>query len=157
MDLYYVGVLLWLFRMFVSCIISLLIGLVGVRILDKITAEITEFKAIKGNAEATALYVSGFMVFAGLVIHGSALNPMFLGQSILIGPYFNLERLLVVLSSVALSIFLAWVFYVVFAKSTPFGIDLDDINRSPIAIGAFMFCYEVYMGLVIHASLMIPL
>lgn len=154
---YYQGVLLWLFRIFVSSIICLVIGLVGIRILDAITTQITEFKAIKGSAEATSLYISGFLIFAGLVLHGSAQNPMFLGQSILIGPYLNLERLLVVLSSVALSIFLGWIFYAVFAKFTPFGIDLDDINPSPLAIGVFMFCYEVYMGLAIHASLMIPL
>jgi uncharacterized membrane protein YjfL (UPF0719 family) len=46
---------------------------------------------------------------------------------------------------------------VVFAKVTPFHIDLDDINKSPTAVGAFMFCYEVFMGLVINASLSIPL
>ena len=37
------------------------------------------------------------------------------------------------------------------------GIDLDDINRSPLAIGAFLFGYEIFLGLIIFGSLMIPL
>lgn len=152
-----VGILFWFLRTFVSSIICLLIGLAGIAILDKITVEISEFKAIKGKPEATALFVGGFMVFAGLVVHGSFLNPIFFGQQILIGSFVNLERFLVVLSSVVVSLLFGWIFYLTFARVTPFGVDLDDVNKSPTAVGVFLFCYEVYMGLIIHASLSVPL
>jgi hypothetical protein len=40
---------------------------------------------------------------------------------------------------------------------TPFGIDLDDINKSPVAVGVFLFGYEVFLGLLLYGSLIIPL
>jgi succinate-acetate transporter protein len=55
------------------------------------------------------------------------------------------------------SLLFGWLFYVIFAKLTPFGIDLDDVNKSPIAVGIFLFGYEVFLGLIIYGSLMIPL
>jgi len=152
-----IGMLFWFFRTFISSIICLLIGLGGIAVLDKITAGIREFKIIKGKPEATALFVGGFLVFAGLVIHASVLNPIAFGQEITIGAFINFERLGVVLLSVAISLLFGLLLYLVFARVTPFGIDLDDVNKSPTAIGTFLFCYEVYMGLIIHASLSIPL
>lgn len=151
------GILLWFLRSFLSCIFCLLIGLGGIALLDKITVKIHEFKVIRGHAEATCLFVGGFLIFAGLVVHGSILNPIFFGQQLLISSFINIQRFLVVSLSVLISLVFGWIFYLVFAKVTPFNIDLDDINKSPTAVGAFVFCYEVFMGLVIHASLSIPL
>ena len=150
------SILLWLLRTFVSSLICLFLGLLGIRMLTSITTEIKEFKTIRKNPEATALFVGGFLILAGLVVHGSALNPIFLGQALIIGPYLNLQRLLAVILSVIVSLVFGWFFYIIFAKISPMGIDLDDVNRSPIAIGAFLFCYEVFLGLIIHASLSIP-
>jgi uncharacterized membrane protein YjfL (UPF0719 family) len=48
-------------------------------------------------------------------------------------------------------------FYLIFAKLTPFGIDLDDINKHPVAVGSFLFCYEVFLGLIMLASLTLPI
>jgi hypothetical protein len=84
-------------------------------------------------------------------------NPFFLGQSVILGSYFNIQRLLVVILSFFVSLFFGWIFYNIFAKLTPFGIDLDDVNKSPIAVGIYLFGYEVFLGLIIYGSLMIPL
>lgn len=84
-------------------------------------------------------------------------NPFFLGQSVIISSYFNLQRLLVVISSFLVSMLFGWLFYYIFAKLTPFGIDLDDVNKSPTAVGMFLFGYEVFLGLIIYGSLIIPL
>ena len=154
---FFTSLLLWFVRSFVSSMICLLIGVIGIKILTHITTQIHEFKTIKGNPMATSLFVSGFLVFAGLVVYGSMVNPFFLGQSVLIGSYFNFQRLLVVALSFFVSLFFGWLFYTVFAKLTPFGVDLDDINKSPIAVGVFLFGYQVFLGLLIFGSLMIPL
>lgn len=135
--------MLWFVRAFVSSIICLVIGIIAIKSFTHVTIKISEFKAIKGNPVATSLFVSGFLIFAGLVIYGSMVNPFFLGQSVLIGSYFNLQRLLVVVLSFFVSLFFGWLFYLIFANLTPFGIDLDDVNESPIAIGIFLFGYEV--------------
>ena len=96
-----------------------------------VTTKISEFKTIKGNPVATGLFVSGFLIYAGLVVYGSMVNPFFLSQSVMIGSFFNLQRLLVVVLSFFVSLFFGWLLYFIFAKLSPFGIDLDDVNESP--------------------------
>ena len=152
-----VALLLWFFRAVVSSLICLLIGYLGIRILAHFTVKIREFETVRGHPVATGLVVGGFFIFAGLVVHGSMVNPFFLGQSVLLGSFFNVQRFLVVILSFLVSLFLGWLFYLVFGKLTPFGIDLDDVNKSPEAVGVFLFCYEVFLGLVLYASLMIPI
>lgn len=149
--------LLWFVRAFVSSLICLFIGYLGIRSLDYITTKITEFKDIKGDPLATSLFASGFFIFAGLVVYGSMVNPFFLGQSVMVGAYFNIERLVIVLLSFGASLLFGWLFYFVFARLTPFGIDLDDVNKSPVAVGVFLFGYEVFLGLIIYGSLVVPL
>ena len=151
------AILLWFVRAFISSIICLVIGIIGIMSLTRITTKISEFKTIKGNPTATSLFVSGFLIFAGLVVYGSMVNPFFLGQSVIFSSYFNLQRLLVVALSFFVSLFFGWLFYIVFAKLTPFGIDLDDVNKSPIAVGIFLFGYEVFLGLIIYGSLLVRL
>jgi uncharacterized membrane protein YjfL (UPF0719 family) len=149
--------MLWFARAFVSSIICLAIGIIAIESLTRITTKISEFKSIKGNPVGTSLFVSGFLVFAGLVVYGSMVNPFFLGQSVLIGSYFNFQRLLMVVLSFFVSLFFGWLFYIVFAKLTPFGVDLDDVNKSPVAVGIYLLGYEVFLGLIIYGALMVPL
>ena len=154
---FFTSLFLWFVRAFVSSIICLAIGVIAIKSLTRITTQISEFKAIKGNAVATSLFVSGFLVFAGLVVYGSMVNPFFLGQSVIIGSYFNFQRLVVVGLSFFVSLVFGWLFYFVFAKLNFFGVDLDDVNRSPVAVGVFLFGYEVFLGLIMYGALMIPL
>lgn len=151
------SLLLWFVRAFISSIICLAIGFIAIKSLTRLTTKISEFKVIKGDPVATSLFVSGFLVFAGLVVYGSMVNPFFLGQSVIFSSFFNLQRLLVVVLSLLVSLLFGWLFYVIFAKLTPFGIDLDDVNKSPIAVGIYLFGYEVFLGLLVYGSLMIPL
>lgn len=150
---------LWFVRAFISSLVCLLIGYIGIRSITLMTTKIKEFESIKGNSLATGLFVGGFFVYAGLVVYGSMVNPFFLSQSVIpnIGSYFNLQRLLVVVVSFFVSLLFGGVFYLVFAKLRPFGVDLDDINKHPVAVGAFLFCYEVFLGLIVLASLTIPM
>ena len=148
---------LWFLRAFVSSLICLLIGYVGIRSITLLTTRIKEFESIKGDSVATGLFVGGFFIYAGLVVYGSMVNPFFLSQSVTIGAYFNLQRLLVVVISFFVSLFFGGLFYLIFAKLEPFGVDLDDINKRPLSIGIFLFCYEVFLGLIMFASLTIPI
>ena len=145
------------FRAFVSSLICLLIGYVGIRCITLLTTKIKEFESLKGNSLATSLFVGGFFIYVGFVVYVSMVNPFFLSQSITLGAYFNLQRLLVVAISFFVSLLFGGLFYVVFAKLRPFGIDLDDINKHPLAVGVFLFCYEVFLGLIMLASLTLPI
>lgn len=146
--------LLWFARAFVSSLICLFLGYLGIVSLDYITTKITEFKTIKGNPVGTSLFVSGFFIFAGLVVYGCMNKPFFQSQAVFLGPYFNIEQFIIVLLGFFVSLLFGWLFYLVFAKLTPFGVDLDDINKSPVAVGLFLFGYEVFLGLIIYGSLM---
>ena len=148
---------LWFVRALVSSLICLLIGYIGIRSITILTTKIREFETIKGNSLATSLFVGGFFIYAGLVIYGSMVNPFFLSQSVNFGAYFNLQRLLVVILSFFVSLFFGGLFYLFFAKFGLFGVDLDDVNKQPMSIGVFLFSYEVFLGLIILASLTIPI
>ena len=152
-----VSLALWFFRAFVSSLVCLLIGYIGIRSITLLTTRIKEFESIKGDSLATGFFVGGFFIYAGLVVYGSMVNPFFLSQSVTIGAYFNLQRLLVVVISFFVSLFFGGLFYLIFAKLEPFGVDLDDINKRPLSVGVFLFCYEVFLGLIVFASLTIPI
>lgn len=148
---------LWFVRGLVSSLICLLFGYIGIKCITLMTPKIKEFENIKGNPLATSLFVGGFFVFAGLVIYGSMVNPFFLSQSVTIGAYFNLQRLLVVILSFFVSLFFGALFILVFTRFKLFGTDLDDINKHPLAIGFFLFSYELFLGFIMLASLTVPI
>jgi uncharacterized membrane protein YjfL (UPF0719 family) len=154
---FFISLALWFVRALVSSLICLLIGFVGIRSITLLTKKVKEFESIRGNSLATGLFVGGFFVYAGLVVYGSMVNPFFLSQSVMVGAYFNLQRLLVVVVSFFVSLFFGGLLYIVFEKLRLFGIELDDINKHPTAVGVFLLCYEVFLGLIILASLTIPI
>ena len=156
-DLAPLSLVLWFIRAFVSSLICLFIGYVGIKSLTLLTPKIKEFTIIKGHSLATSFFVGGFFVYTGLVVYGSMVNPFFLSQSVTIGSYFNLQRLLVVVLSFFVSLFFGGLFYLFFEKIRLFGIELDDINKHPTAVGVFLFCYEVFLGLIMLASLTFPM
>jgi uncharacterized membrane protein YjfL (UPF0719 family) len=151
------SLILWFVRAFISSLICLLIGYIGIRSITLLTPKIKEFESIKGNSLATGLFVGGFFVYAGLVVYGSMVNPFFLSQSVSVGSYFNVQRLLVVVLSFFVSLFFGGLFCLVFTRLRLFGVELDDINKHPMAVGAFLLCYEIFLGLIMFASLTIPI
>ena len=148
---------LWFIRALISSIICLIIGYLGIRGLSLITDKINEFESIKGNPLATSLFIGGFFIYAGLVIYGSMVNPFFLSQSVSLGAYFNYTRLAIVLLSFFVSFIFGGLLSFLFSKLNLFDIDLDDINNDPVAIGIFLFCYQIFLGVIIFSSLNIPL
>ncbi len=148
---------LWFARALVSSLICLFIGFVGIKSITLFTRKIKEFESIKGNSLATGLFVGGFFVYTGLVVYGSMVNPFFLSQSVTIGSYFNLQRLLVVVLSFFVSLLFGGLLYLIFERLRLFGIELDDINKHPTAVATFLFGYEIFLGLIILASLTIPI
>jgi len=152
-----ISLLLWFVRALVSSVICLAIGFLGIKAISVVTTKVNEFESIKGNPVATSLFLGGFFVYAGLVIYGSMVNPFFLSQNIQVDSFFNVERLLIVILSFLVSFLFGSLFYWIFSRLHLFAVDLDDINRHPVAIGIFLFCYQVFLGLIIFASLNIPL
>jgi hypothetical protein len=38
----------------------------------------------------------------------------------------------------------------------PFGIDLDDVNKNPMATGIYVMGYTVFLGVILYVSLLLP-
>ena len=151
------SLILWFVRALISSIICLLIGYLGIKGISLMTDEVNEFETIKGHPVATSLFLGGFFIYAGLVIYGSMVNPFFLSQSVSIGAFFNVTRLIVVVLSFIVSFLFGSLLQFVFSKLKLFEVDLGDINKDPIAVGAFLFCYQIFLGLIIFSSLNVPL
>jgi uncharacterized membrane protein YjfL (UPF0719 family) len=151
------SLILWFIRALISSIICLLIGYLGIKGITLMTSEVNEFETIKGHPVATSLFLGGFFIYAGLVIYGSMVNPFFLSQSVSIGAFFNVTRLIVVVLSFIVSFLFGSLLQFVFSKLKLFEVDLGDINKDPIAVGAFLFCYQIFLGLIIFSSLNVPL
>jgi len=148
---------LWFIRALVSSVICLFIGYLGIKSVSFITSKVNEFESIKGHPLATSLFLGGFFVYAGLVIYGSMVTPFFLSQNVAAGSFFNIKRLSVVVMSFIVSFLFGGLLHFIFAQLNIFNVDLDDINKDPVAIGAFLFCYQVFLGLIVFASLNVPL
>jgi uncharacterized membrane protein YjfL (UPF0719 family) len=148
---------LWFIRALISSIICLIIGYLGIRGISLITSKVNEFESIKGHSVATSLFLGGFFIYAGLVIYGSLVNPFFLSQSVSVMSFFNLTRLGVVVLSFIVSFVFGSILHFIFTRIHLFDLNFDDINNDPLAIGIFLFCYQVFLGLIIFASLNVPL
>lgn len=151
------SLILWFIRALISSIICLIIGYLGIKGISLMTDEVNEFETIKGHPVATSLFLGGFFIYAGLVIYGSMVNPFFLSQSVSIGAFFNMTRLIVVVLSFIVSFLFGSLLQFIFSKLKFFEVDLGDINKDPIAVGAFLFCYQIFLGLIIFSSLNVPL
>jgi hypothetical protein len=44
----------------------------------------------------------------------------------------------------------------VLAKIEPFGLDLDDVDKEPLAVAAYLFGYLVFLGAAVYVALMLP-
>jgi hypothetical protein len=55
-----------------------------------------------------------------------------------------------------ISLLFAGIFYRILAKMEPFGLDLDDVDKAPVATGIYLMGYLVFLGVILYMSLLIP-
>lgn len=152
---YYVVVLLWLARTaFFAFICSLLLWL-GIFILDALTPHIRERKIIGENSIATGLYIAGFVICIGLVIHGASTLPTLVGDSSW-SSVFNPIRLILLAAGFFLSLLVGIVILNVLIRLSR-SISFGGLGKEPIAAGVYIFGYLVFFGLIMNAALTTPL
>ncbi len=59
----------------ISFFISLLLGIALLRIIDKLTPKIP-FGSVESNSVAVGVYVFGYLIFFGLILHGALTMPL---------------------------------------------------------------------------------
>jgi hypothetical protein len=150
-----------LLRSFATFVICFAIGLAGIKILDRITPGIKELHNVKGQPLPTAMFATGMFIFLALTFVGSVIAPLPIGVSSGLGASVNLAlvfayRLVTLIAGFAISLIFAAIFYRILARVEPFGIDLDDVNRNPAATGVYLMGYLIFLGVILYASLLIP-
>ena len=152
---FYIAMLLWLAKTVILAFICGFLAWLGIRALDAITPDIPARQRIGESPRATGLFISGFFSMVGLVVHGAATAPAVIG-----GPVFqyliDFRHLGLVGASFIVSLLIVLVMFIVVDRMTP-RIPFKNVEKDPNAVGAFVFGYLVFFGLIINAALSSPL
>jgi len=154
-DPYYVTVLLWLARTAFFAFVCTFLLWLGIRLLDLLTHRIHERKRIGESPVSTGLFIGGFFIFVGLVIHGAATLPILAGASAVL-TVFSPVRLGLLAAGFLLSLLVGIALFNILDRLTP-KIPFRDINSEPVAVGLYVFGYFLFFGLILHAALTTPL
>ncbi|MCS6784143.1 MAG: hypothetical protein NZ581_02970 [Candidatus Caldarchaeum sp.] len=151
-----------LLRTFLTFLVVFLIGLASIRVVDYITPGIREISLIRGNPVATGAFAAGFFIYLALGFVASMASPLPIGvetgvATLAVNPAVLIAyKLITLLAAVLLTYVFAAVYYRVLAKIEPFGLDLDDVDKEPIAVGVYLFGYLIFLGAAVYVALMLP-
>jgi uncharacterized membrane protein YjfL (UPF0719 family) len=127
----------------------------GVRVLDALTPHIQKRESIGKDPVSVGLFKAGYFILIGLVIHGAITGPVVVGGGLL-ESLVDVRRLGLIAISFIVSLFLGIVLFRGIDRITP-KIPFRSIGNSPIAVGIYVFGYLVFLGLIMHAALIMPL
>ena len=152
---FWITVLIWLAKVTLLALISTLLAWLGIRALDAMTPHIYERQRIGENPVATGLFIAGFFIMVGLVIHGATTALTTVSGSI-VGYIFDLRTWGLLAMSFVVSLLVGIALFHIVDRLTP-RIPFISINKSPVAVGIYVFGYLVFFGLILHAALTGPL
>jgi uncharacterized membrane protein YjfL (UPF0719 family) len=152
---FYVVVLLWVARTVILAFICTLLAWLGIRVLDALTPHIHEQERIGENPVSVGLFIAGFIILIGLVIHGAVTGPVMVGAGVL-ASLIDPRRLGLIAISFFVSLLLGVALLRILDKLTP-KIPFGSIDQNPVAVGIYVFGYLVFLGLIIHGALIMPL
>ena len=152
---YWLIVLMWVARITVLVAISTLLAWLGIRALDALTPNIKERERIGESPLATGLFIAGFLILVGLVIHGAATAYTAVGTSAA-SFILDFRTCGLVAISFAISLLIGIAILKIVDKLTP-KIPFLNIDKDPKAVGIYVFGYLVFFGLILHAALTTPL
>jgi uncharacterized membrane protein YjfL (UPF0719 family) len=152
---YWLVVLMWIARIAVLVFICSLLAWLGIRALDALTPKIKERERIGESPLATGLFIAGFFILVGLVIHGAATAYTAVGISP-VSFIFDFRTWGLAAVSFAISLLIGLALFKIVDKITP-KIPFLNVTKDPKAVGIYVFGYLVFFGLILHAALTTPL
>jgi len=152
---YWVIVGIWAARAVVLALLCAFLAWLGIRVLDALTPQINKRQRIGESPVATGLFIAGFFIMVGLVIHGAMTAYTAVGSSV-VGYIFDFRTWGLLAVSFVISLLMGIVLFRVIDKLTP-KIPFISINKSPEAVGIYVFGYLIFFGLILHAALTAPL
>ena len=152
---FWISVLVWLAKVILLVLISTLLAWLGIMVLDVLTPRVQQRQRIGENPVATGLFIAGFFIMIGLVIHG-ATTALTTVVAPVLGYIFDFRTWGLLAVSFLISLLMAIVLFHIVDRLTP-KIPFISINKSPEAVGLYVFGYLVFLGLILHAALAVPL
>jgi len=152
---FWVIVLIWLARVILLAFICTLLAWLGIRALDALTPHIHERQRIGESPIATGLFIAGFFILIGLVVHG-AITALTVVVAPVLGYIFDFRTWGVLAISFVISLLIGIALFHIVDKLTP-RIPFISVNKNPVAVGIYVFGYLVFFGLILHAALTTPL
>jgi len=152
---FWVIVGIWVAKTIVLALLCALLAWLGIKTLDALTPSIHQRERVGESPVATGLFIAGFFILVGLVIHGAMTAYTVIGSSIL-GYIFDFRTWGLLAVSFVVSLLIGIALFFIVDKLTP-RIPFININKSPEAVGIYMFGYLVFFGLILHAALTTPL
>jgi len=152
---FYLVVLLWVARTVILAFVCALLAWLGIRVLDALTPSIRQRQRIGETPISVGLFMGGFLILIGLVIHGAVTGPVLVGAGLwhsLVDP----RRLGLIAISFFVSLLLGIALLHIIDKLTP-KIPFGSVEQNSVAVGIYVFGYLVFFGLIIHGSLTMPL
>ncbi len=155
-DVTYVQIiLLWAGRTAVLAVLASLLGWLGISVIDVLTPRIHERRRIGEHPVSVGLFVGGFMIMIGLVIHGAVTGPVLVGSGML-RTLIDPARIGLMAISFLVSLALGVIILYMMDKLTP-GIRFSRVDEDPVAVGVYVFGYLVFFGLILNGALTMPL
>ena len=148
-------ILLWAGRTAVLAILASLLGWLGISVVDALTPGIRHRQRIGEHPVSVGLFVGGFMIMVGLVIHGAVTGPVLVGSGLL-RSLIDPARLGLMAISFFVSLLLGIFILHVVDRLTP-SIRFCCVDDDPVAVGVYVFGYLVFFGLILHGALTMPL
>ncbi len=148
-------VVIWMAKTVLLALICIVLAWLGIRVLDALTPHIHKRQRIGESPVATGLFIAGFFILVGLVIHGTITAPAVIGGPLL-EYFFDFRRLGLLAASFLISVLIGIALFNIVDKLTP-KIPFVSINKSPEAVGIYVFGYLIFFGLILHAALTTPL
>jgi uncharacterized membrane protein YjfL (UPF0719 family) len=148
---FYIVVLLWVARVIIWTFICALLAWLGIRVLDALTPHIHERERIGESPISVGLFMAGFLILVGLVIHGVVTGPAVAGGGLLV-TLIDPRRLGLVAISFLVALLLGVALLRIIDKLTP-KIPFLSVEQNPIAVGIYVFGYLVFFGLIMHGAL----
>ena len=152
---FWIVVMVWLAKVILLALIGTLLAWLGIRALDALTPHIHKRQHIGESPIATGLFITGFFILVGLVIHGAATAHTAVGTSI-VKYIFDFRTWGLLATSFLVSLFIGIALFHIVNRLTP-KIPFLRINENPVAVGIYVFGYLIFFGLILHAALTAPL
>jgi uncharacterized membrane protein YjfL (UPF0719 family) len=152
---FHVIVLLWVARVIIWTFISALLAWLGIMALDALTPHIYERDRMGESPISVGLFMAGFLILIGLVIHGVVTGPVLIGGGLL-ASVIDPRRLGLVAITFIVALLLGVALLRIVDRLTP-RIPFVSIQQKPVAVGIYVSGYLVFFGLILHGALVMPL